>query len=1233
MPRTAWGKGYAVVMRRVGNRQRLCPIGVMVFFLTCTVGEDVVHCRPSPPQTEKLRKLSETTWRWRGEVPAKKRADADPVEMSVDFVPTVAARYEIVLRSREFDAVLAVVRGEDRVASNDDRWDGLPITHAGVVARLQRDEKYTITLPIDPGMSGAFELTVRRLEDGAEAAKPPTRNDVLEEVGLVRDGWVARYGVDHLYVLTLSLALGHYLEATSPAAERADAFRDLAVGSSDKIRRLAGEKSDEGLADFYGFFEWALSTIQDEGAASNLVRTVERDLQRESGAVRLEFLTRAARFAAQRDWSDLRREMIAKRPGIALDELAPPALRQAYGLWLEQAQIDLTASVSEPSLTTFDALCRDLSERAALPRAFGLRLRNNFADFMIERGFLSDAVSYLEDARKELLEVKDSSQLLGAVLINLGRVLHKRGSLGRAEAMLRQAVALPGVESFGASFMGSARNNLGLVLLDLGKREAAREELLAARKFFAKSEGDALVALCDNNLGRIASKADELVEARALYEKGLAGLVAAHGEEHWQVGVARLNLSAIYRKQELFAEALESAKAAQRILDARSPYFATLAAVQHGLALEASENEEEAATVMSAVLAKQRDMLGPSHARVLKSMEHLVRLRRKLEQPAAAWKMCRELVAASVEMTAVKLALAPTEDQFFLSQRHWSRLGLLAELWSQSESRPTDAQAVLFSALSAWKGMVYRVSKLWAAQDRPESAELVDELARIDEAIVRLTHFDFGRNLSREKLARDLARLQQRRRQLQRQAFANLARAGGLTNVPAERLLAAVPAGSALIDFYVLPKFYEGSSSYEDDGLRAMAFVLNPARKAAALVDLGDYESMQEVVGGFLKIIAGDWRGEPLKRRRRDRDKKGPNEIAQERLHESLIAKLAPELEGASKLILVPEGVFGEIPYDAILVDGKPFVDRRKGDVVYYQDVTSFLSSREALARSPVATDSGESTLLAVGGVAYGVPVASAPDAGRVAEYFGRLRGTLPEAESVQASYRVRFPSGQPTLLQGSGATAAAVLRALESSPRFVHMATHGFFSDQDFVSLLADELEDYEDEADAGAATGFGTRGGTVSPKRVLAGLRASSEYQHPGLRTGLVFAGANLPVGPDTTPPFITASRVSLLKLRGCELVVLSGCRTSRGQKKIGEGMQSLMRAFRAAGAKQVVGSLWKVDDSATKKFMDRFYREMWTAGASPARALRKAKEHVRKEPRYRAPRYWAAWILSGG
>ncbi len=111
------------------------------------------------------------------------------------------------------------------------------------------------------------------------------------------------------------------------------------------------------------------------------------------------------------------------------------------------------------------------------------------------------------------------------------------------------------------------------------------------------------------------------------------------------------------------------------------------------------------------------------------------------------------------------------------------------------------------------------------------------------------------------------------------------------------------------------------------------------------------------------------------------------------------------------------------------------------------------------------------------------------------------------------------------------------------------------------------------------------------------------------------------------------LTVHEVMRLRV-GADLVVLSACNTALGGGVAGETSIGLPAAFLAAGSHAVLGALWRVDDDATSALMRKFH-EIWRAPgrqASAASALRQAQAHVRRQPRWRHPYYWAGWSLWG-
>jgi len=94
--------------------------------------------------------------------------------------------------------------------------------------------------------------------------------------------------------------------------------------------------------------------------------------------------------------------------------------------------------------------------------------------------------------------------------------------------------------------------------------------------------------------------------------------------------------------------------------------------------------------------------------------------------------------------------------------------------------------------------------------------------------------------------------------------------------------------------------------------------------------------------------------------------------------------------------------------------------------------------------------------------------------------------------------------------------------------------------------------------------------------------------------------------------------------------DLVVLSACKTSIGEKVKGEGSLALPRGFIYAGVPNVIASLWKINDQKTKDLMVAFYKHLLEDKVSYAEALRRAKlDSIAKGF---LPIDWAGFVLIG-
>ncbi|MBD2680642.1 MULTISPECIES: CHAT domain-containing protein [Nostoc] len=93
--------------------------------------------------------------------------------------------------------------------------------------------------------------------------------------------------------------------------------------------------------------------------------------------------------------------------------------------------------------------------------------------------------------------------------------------------------------------------------------------------------------------------------------------------------------------------------------------------------------------------------------------------------------------------------------------------------------------------------------------------------------------------------------------------------------------------------------------------------------------------------------------------------------------------------------------------------------------------------------------------------------------------------------------------------------------------------------------------------------------------------------------------------------------------------ELLVLSACETAEGDKRAALGLAGVAIQ---AGARSTLASLWSLDDESGARLVGQFYKELATKQVTKAEALRQAQLSLLKDPDYRHPIHWAAYVLLG-
>jgi CHAT domain-containing protein/Flp pilus assembly protein TadD len=326
----------------------------------------------------------------------------------------------------------------------------------------------------------------------------------------------------------------------------------------------------------------------------------------------------------------------------------------------------------------------------------------------------------------------------------------------------------------------------------------------------------------------------------------------------------------------------------------------------------------------------------------------------------------------------------------------------------------------------------------------------------------------------------------------------------------------------------------------------------------------------------------------------------------------SLVFKpLLPFLKGIRKINYSPAGLLYRIAFHALPAgDSLLLIDKF--------ELNQYISTRQlALEREiPVATNK---SILLFGDVAFSMDsismakqksggeknsafYSSIATRGESRNAWNNLPGTAGEIKDIQALFEQHHVRSLSFTQQK--ATEEQFKLQSGKSPSIIHLATHGFF-------LPNPERKIKE---------GF-----------VSEGQNALQLAGDPMLRSGIVLAGVNRAWNGQTPiegceDGIVTAYEISQLDLRNTDLVVLSACETALGDIKGTEGVFGLQRAFKLAGVKNMILSLWKVPDVETTELMKGFYT-YYLQGRTAREALGKARQDMRKKYK---PYYWAAFVL---
>lgn len=835
----------------------------------------------------------------------------------------------------------------------------------------------------------------------------------------------------------------------------------------------------------------------------------------------------------------------------------------------------------------------------------------------VELGDEAEALTNYQQAVGLLREIHGPKYAtLARIYHDLGAAASERGEYQRAlDSYLKAGECLGSVDA-DPELVAALIHDMAFVLAAQGDTAFAVERYQWAMQLFQQLHGDQdpSVATCLKNLGRCYLRERDLDRARDHFDRALAIRLNIFGAVHKDVAYSLLDLGQVCALQKQYGLALychqQALSILRRLYGSQHPTVA-LAWRELGHDYRHRGDRDKALQAFDRALLVLRvdPKLAPPVAdlrladyRVTPALLTLLKLRGDLLRELAArerdhpkqvarLRECAKAYALAAEgLDQLRPSLRGEDDQIHASEEVFALfpawLGVCQQL-ARVEGEPKRLEEVYSIAESATARVflqtlgrsVNRSIGGVSPELQEQERQLLSTLHRLNRQ--RLDAWDEAKEqydtTRLTELAQEYRRVDRQLSQLRARMETDSPRYAALKQ---SKPCTLAEARSVLRDnevalFYVLGPIESYVLLLEkepraDDPAKGLALYPLPAAdviaaKVAALTDPNDLENRAIYVA-------------------RSRD-----------LYELLIAPVRDRLTNRN-LVIIPSGALCGLPFEMLLEPGESSGGHRflvEGRHLRYAPslTTLHLLRRWDGARN----EQPDQPLWALGDPVYDASDPRAPN---------RAKAVMPKASQLTARLGRPAASGD-----GSGYSRLVHTRAeVEAIRKLLNAPAEAVLLD----------LQSTETAVKSASARGDLQRARYVH--FAVHGTLDAEAGRQPSLVLNLV--------GNDSDDGFLELDEVTHLNLNA-DLVVLSSCRSARGELNAGEGMRGLARAFLHAGSRAVVCSLWPVEDQETAEFMKVLYREL-KAGKRAPEALREAQLAMIKAGK--PPLFWAAFILIG-
>ena len=807
---------------------------------------------------------------------------------------------------------------------------------------------------------------------------------------------------------------------------------------------------------------------------------------------------------------------------------------------------------------------------------------------------------------------------------DLGLLYLEMGQYRRAEALYRSLLQTQrehlGIDD--PQYASSLHNLANLYLL-MGSYDQAEPLYRESLAIWERDPGkeDPRYAMCLNNLATLYNQTGNYAQAEPLYQEGLQLTSSFLGKRHQDYAFVLGQQGILYRRQGRYEEAesdfLQAIEIYKESLGTENQYYA--ACIGNLANLYAHQGLYEAAEpLFLECMAIREKTLGPNHPEYLTGLRSLAEL--------YYWKGESEKAVSYFQQADTLQRSLLAKAVHHLSERELDRYQRIYE----------DQQAKLFSFAGQYNGgdnliaavcydnALFHKGFLLQASSEIKTLALSDDLASEKYQQLRSLQRELAAEYSRSiDHQQEVRRLEEKANALEKELASLVAGFGeALQQVKWSDVRQQLQPGEAAIEFVHFPY----TEKEPTDKTLYAALLIRPESPQPGFIPLFGQSLLDQLLSAHI-VRKADYVNQLYSLPDRGLQPVSPDSVRSKTLYQLIWEPLMEELTGVQTIYFSSTGYLHRLNLGAVpLPVQKENPWSAQPTMADRFQLIQLGSTRKLVLAPRVRTQTREVVLF--GGVNYDADsTASAGDFPEAEQALAmRSEGALPllidstlrsgSSYSPEWHY-LRWTETEVNTLEpilGQAGFSTTTLRGGQASeeffktlgttspsPQVLHLATHGFFFPD------PERSQDIESQV--------------------------FKQSEHPMIRSGLVLAGAN-PAWQGNPDPYrkedgiLTAYEISQVDLSNTELVVLSACETGLGDIHGNEGVYGLQRAFKIAGAKYLIMSLWQVPDQETALFMVTFYQNWLGGDRSIPEAFRLTQKAMQE--RFINPYQWAGFVL---